>query len=129
MARIKHPQVVTANALVEGDVIYFTADDTWVRALNDAEVHTDPDIAAARLDVAARQTRVIAGAYLMNVEVGENGPAPVHFRETFRSVGPSNYQHGKQVGQQPGPDVDLSATATTTDTASVQITPQEAANV
>ena len=27
---------------------------------------------------------------------GPNGPEPIHFREAFRTRGPSNYAHGKQ---------------------------------
>jgi hypothetical protein len=27
---------------------------------------------------------------------GPDGPEPVHFREAFRTRGPSNYRHGKQ---------------------------------
>ena len=29
-------------------------------------------------------------------KAGENGPEPTHFREEFRTRGPSNYAHGKQ---------------------------------
>ena len=28
------PKVVTANALIEGDVIYLAADDSWTRSLS-----------------------------------------------------------------------------------------------
>jgi hypothetical protein len=28
--------------------------------------------------------------------MGANGPEPTHFREAFRTRGPSNYAHGKQ---------------------------------
>ena len=33
MARSFSPKIVTANALIEGDVIYLSADDTWTRDL------------------------------------------------------------------------------------------------
>ena len=36
MARSYTPKVVTANALVEGDVIYLTADDRWSRRHEEA---------------------------------------------------------------------------------------------
>ena len=36
------------------------------------------------------------GAYLVDAKPGPNGPEPTHFRETFRTRGPSNYAHGKQ---------------------------------
>lgn len=90
------PKVVTANALLEGDVIYLTADDQWSRDLNAAEVIEDEAHGDLRLLYAAAQPDQVVGAYLADVKVTENGPEPVHFREEFRRRGPSNYKHGKQ---------------------------------
>ncbi|EPX75518.1 DUF2849 domain-containing protein [Salipiger mucosus] len=90
------PKVVTANALLEGDVIYLSENDTWVRELRDAEVLTDEAIAQMRLlDGQARPAEAV-GVYLADVAPTENGPEPTHFREDFRRTGPSNYFHGKQ---------------------------------
>ncbi len=96
MARPFTPKVVTANALLEGDVIYQTADDRWSRALEEAEVLRDEALAKQRLDFAAQQAGEVVGAYLAEVKIGANGPEPTHFREEFRLTGPSNYFHGKQ---------------------------------
>ena len=46
----------------------------------------------------------IVGAYLADATSGPNGPEPVHFREAFRTRGPSNYAHGKQEGQSAAPE-------------------------
>ena len=40
MARAFTPKVVTANHLLEGDVIYLTAENDWTRALSEAELIT-----------------------------------------------------------------------------------------
>ena len=96
MSRAFTPKVVTANALIEGDVIYQTAADTWTRHLAQAEVLTDEADAELRLIDANRHKNAVVGAYLAEVKRGPNGPEPVHFRETFRTRGPSNYAHGKQ---------------------------------
>ncbi|MTJ05322.1 MAG: DUF2849 domain-containing protein [Sediminimonas qiaohouensis] len=96
MTKAFTPKVVTANALVEGDVIYLTADDRWTRALHEAELIEDEAHAQVRLLDAERQTGEVVGAYLADVRAGPNGPEPVHFREAFRARGPSNYPHGKQ---------------------------------
>ncbi|NRB19923.1 MAG: DUF2849 domain-containing protein [Rhodobacteraceae bacterium] len=96
MARIFTPKVVTANALIEGDVIYLTADDHWSRDLAQAELITDEAHAQLRLLKAQSQVATIVGAYLADVKPGDNGPEPTHFREDFRRTGPSNYAHGKQ---------------------------------
>ncbi|MCG7574282.1 DUF2849 domain-containing protein [Phaeobacter sp. CNT1-3] len=96
MPRPFTPKVITANALLEGDVVYFTAQDTWSREMCEAEVMEDEAHADARLIEASRQQNVIVGAYLADVKSGEQGPEPTHFREDFRRTGPSNYFHGKQ---------------------------------
>lgn len=90
------PKVVTANALLEGDVIYLTADDRWSRSLAEAEVIEDEAIGQMRLLDAQRQVDRVVGAYLADVVPGPHGPQPAHFREEFRRKGPSNYVHGKQ---------------------------------
>ena len=72
MPRDFTPKVITANHLLEGDVVYLTADDRWTRYHEEAELITD-------------------------AKDGPKGPEPTHFREVFRTRGPSNYAHGKQV--------------------------------
>ncbi len=96
MARAFTPKVVTANDLLEGDVIYLTKDDRWSRELAEAELITDEAHAQLRLLDAERQASKVVGAYLADAIAGENGPEPTHFREDFRRTGPSNYAHGKQ---------------------------------
>ena len=90
------PKVVTASDLIEGDVIYLTADDRWSRRLEDAEVIDDEAHAQLRLLDAERQPDRVVGAYLADMRRGARGPEPTHFREAFRRTGPSNYPHGKQ---------------------------------
>ena len=43
------------------------------------------------------QRQMVVGVYLADAKPGPNGPEPIHFREAFRTRGPSNYAHGKQV--------------------------------
>ncbi len=96
MPREFTPKVVTASDLLEGDVIYLAADDSWVRELKDAEVLTDEADAQLRQHHPQSPPHGTLGAYPADVAVTENGPAPTHFREDFRRTGPSNYAHGKQ---------------------------------
>ncbi len=96
MAQRFTPKVVTANALLEGDVVYLTADDQWSRQHHEAELIEDEAHAQMRLLHAAAQRGTVVGAYLADAKAGRNGPEPVHFREAFRTRGPSNYPHGKQ---------------------------------
>lgn len=96
MARAFTSKVVTANELVSGDVVYLTQAGLWAKAHKNAELITDEARAVVRLEFAEAQVGQIVGAYLADAVASENGPKPVHFREEFRALGPSNYNHGKQ---------------------------------
>jgi hypothetical protein len=89
-------KVVTANDLRSGEVIYLRFPHDWTPELNKASVITDNDLAQASLAFAQGQANVIVGAYLSDVVAEADGPKASHFRDTFRSTGPSNYRHGKQ---------------------------------
>ena len=97
MSRSFTPKVITANALRAGDVVYLTADDRWTPHHHEAELIDEEAHAQLRLLHADAQRLVVVGAYLAEAKRGAQGPEPVHFREAFRTRGPSNYAHGKQV--------------------------------
>lgn len=90
------PQVLTANALIDGDVVYFAEQNGWVRQLSDAKVFHDTQDAQAALGRANAKGEEVVGAYLMTVLEQDGAPQPTHFREVFRQTGPSNMFHGKQ---------------------------------
>lgn len=96
MSRQFTPKVVTANHLLEGDAVWLTADDRWTRDISKAELIEDEAHAQLRLLHAECQPDIVVGAYLADAKAGPNGPEPTHFREEFRTRGPSNYAHGKQ---------------------------------
>ena len=96
MSRRFTPKVVTANLLRSGDVVYLTADDHWSPLHHEAELIEDEAHAQMRLLHAAAQKLLVVGAYLADAKPGTQGPEPIHFREAFRTRGPSNYNHGKQ---------------------------------
>jgi len=96
MSRRFTPKVVTANFLREGSVVYLTVDDRWSPHHHEAELIEDEAHAQMRLLHATAQKLLVVGAYLADAKPGQNGPEPTHFREEFRTRGPSNYNHGKQ---------------------------------
>lgn len=97
MAHEFKSKVVTANHLLDGDVVYLTPQGTWSRHLREAELISNEDRAAQLIKLAETRPEIIVGAYLSDAGVDANGaPIPVHFREDFRARGPSNYFHGKQ---------------------------------
>ncbi len=91
------PKVVTGNDLLEGDVVWLTEDDRWSRDVREAELIDDEAQAKIRLLKAQSQSNRVVGAYLADARPSAAGPEPTHFREVFRTRGPSNYAHGKQV--------------------------------
>lgn len=93
------PKVVAANDLLAGNAVWLTADDRWTGEMSQAELIEDEAIAEDRLIFAMGQADKVVSAYLVDALAGPEGPAPVHFREAFRTRGPSNYAHGKQVGE------------------------------
>ncbi|AUR04067.1 hypothetical protein MACH17_13910 [Phaeobacter inhibens] len=96
MPRPFTPKIITANDLLEGDVIYFTDTNGWSRELQEAELIEDEAEAQLRLLEAEKDALHVVGIYLTDAKSGDNGPEPTHFREDFRRTGPSNYRHGKQ---------------------------------
>ena len=98
MARQFQPRMATGNDLLEGDVVYFTSAGTWSRRIEDAALAVNPDAAEDLLARASAFPNAVVGVYLVESALDDRGrAAPAHFRETFRTRGPSNYpQHGRQ---------------------------------
>jgi hypothetical protein len=99
MPRQFTPKVVTANALLEGDVVYLTRFGDWTRHHAEADLIEDAATAEIRLLEAQALAHEAVGPYLADAKRGPKGPEPVHFREAFRARGPSNHAHGKQEAQ------------------------------
>ncbi|HKK36265.1 MAG TPA: DUF2849 domain-containing protein [Paracoccaceae bacterium] len=83
------PKIVSANDLMEGDVVYLDAAAGWTRDLAAAAVAHDPEAAETLLARADQPGRVV-GPYLADVATDGAAPRPLHYREIFRTRGPSN---------------------------------------
>lgn len=85
------PAILIANDLLDGDVVFRTADG-WTRDPRRALIAED-ETAAERLEAEARAAfarKEVVDAYLVDVTVGPEGvPVPNHFRERFKTRGPS----------------------------------------
>jgi len=85
------PQMLTANDLKQGDVLYWKAGG-WVKTFDQGDVFADPaaaDAALAQAQDFVTGNRVIA-PYLFEVVRQANGSVrPVKEREIIRSLGPS----------------------------------------
>ena len=98
MARKFQPQMATGNDLLEGDVVYFNSVGDWSRDIRDAALAVNQEAADDLLKRALAFPNQVVGVYLVEAALDDQGRAsPAHFRETFRTRGPSNYpQHGRQ---------------------------------
>lgn len=85
------PQMLTANNLRRGDVLYWKAGD-WVLELDQGDIFADPkdaDAALAQAQAFVADNRVVA-PYLFEVTRQADGKIrPVKEREIIRSLGPS----------------------------------------
>ena len=89
--------VITANDLLSGEVVYLTASGKWSPEHGNAISFEEIAIANARLAGVHEADGSIVGAYLAGAALERDlAPSPVHFREVFRTKGPSNRALGKQ---------------------------------
>ena len=87
---MKH-QVLTANRLDDGQVVYLAADEALTHHIAEARVASDED-EAARLQTAAENAvaaRLIVAPYLFEVDPRDGAPRPLGAREVIRARGPS----------------------------------------
>jgi hypothetical protein len=83
-------QVLTANRLRDGDVVYWR-NGAWVEAFKDAEVFAEKTAADTALASAQKFVvdRVVVNPYLFGVRVENGGTRAIEEREIVRSEGPS----------------------------------------
>ncbi|MBS1182406.1 MAG: hypothetical protein H6Q99_2286 [Proteobacteria bacterium] len=84
-------EILTANRLSDGDVVYRTAAGDWVDTIDDAELIDDTDqltvaVAAAQADVKASRVLDVAP---IAVETAEGHIVPKRLRERIRAFGPT----------------------------------------
>jgi hypothetical protein len=80
------PQILNANDLPTGDVVYWTGSG-WSREISSAVI-MDEEIATSvsKAEIAARH---VVDVYLIDVNMTDKGPWPTKYREQVRATGPS----------------------------------------
>ncbi len=90
--------VITANDLLSGEVVYLTKSGNWSPEHGNAISFDETAIANTRLNDVLKTDSSIVGPYSAAATLERDQvPSPVHFREVFRTKGPSNRVLGKQV--------------------------------
>jgi hypothetical protein len=89
--KITGPQILTANLLSEGMVVFLSEGGAWASSLESAQLaHTDDDVAQLEAQGGqAAQANLIVDPYLVEVEETGSALSPVEFRERMRARGPS----------------------------------------
>lgn len=84
-------QVLTANRLGDGRVVFLTPEGDWSPALNDALTVTDEDAAAELSAVGgiAERDCAVTGPYLIDVTESDAGIRALAIREAIRANGPT----------------------------------------
>lgn len=92
-------KVITANRLIDGEVVFQAANGTWAELIGEAAVLTEKDAVAAALAAAARSVadRIIVDPYEIDVIETGGRLEPSRFREKIRAAGPTTHPAlGKQ---------------------------------
>lgn len=81
------PQMVTANRLSDGAVVYFTSGKGWSESFADGAVWNDKDSAETALNESKEsvKARIVVEPYLFDVALTEAGPKPTSARERIRA--------------------------------------------
>ncbi|MBV8448887.1 MAG: DUF2849 domain-containing protein [Hyphomicrobiales bacterium] len=84
------PVILIANDLLDGEVVFRTANG-WSCDSREALIAGNAEAADAleAEGVTEMSRNKVVDAYLVDVELGEQGPQPRHFRERLRTLGPS----------------------------------------
>ena len=99
------PDVITANRLTDGLVVFQTSDDGWTEDFIRAAVLSDPHATASALARAKQDeaNNIVVDPYAIVVEERNGHLAPKALREAIRATGPTIRRDlGKQaLGQAP----------------------------
>lgn len=82
--------IVTANYTDDGAVAYRRADGSWTRVFAEAGTFATEDEAKPAVAHAdAKEQRLVADPYAIDVEAGAQGLVPLTARERIRAYGPT----------------------------------------
>lgn len=92
-------KVITANRLLNGDVVWLGENGSWVERITLARTFEGKDQVDEGLTIgqAAEKNQEVVGVYEMDVTLEDGVIVPVRLRERIRAAGPTTHpQFGKQ---------------------------------
>jgi Protein of unknown function (DUF2849) len=91
MSDAQKGQVLTANRLTDGDVVFLNRAGDWSLSIDEAALAQEPDAIKA-LEARGREAEaanLVTGSYLFEAERREGRVLAVHIRERIRTLGPT----------------------------------------
>jgi Protein of unknown function (DUF2849) len=91
MTTTEKGQVMTANRLRDGEVVFLTRSGEWAVAIDNAVLGQEPQAVAA-LDSRAKadeKATLVTGSYLFDAERVDGKIKALHIRERIRAQGPT----------------------------------------
>ena len=84
-------QVIIANKLQDGLVVFLTEDGNWSNAIDAAAVASDASQGARLLEQAkaAEAANQVIDPYLIDIRIENERRIPTEYREYIRAVGPT----------------------------------------
>ncbi len=84
-------QIISANRLGDGLVVYMTDGDGWSERIADAQVVTGKEAGEAAMAVAhtAGEARIVVEPYLIDIDESGGERRPTRYRELIRARGPT----------------------------------------
>ena len=85
------PQMIVANRLTDGLVVFYKADGTWTSEIVEGSVLDDEGEQQACLERAKRDETdcIVIDPYLIEVGDEDGKPKPTSIREAIRAFGPT----------------------------------------
>jgi hypothetical protein len=85
-------KVLTANRLIDGEAVWYSAEQHWIETIAGAELADGP-AAEARLEAigkAAYDNNEVVDVNLIDVGLADGQIRPLRLREVIRAAGPTN---------------------------------------
>ena len=84
-------QMIIANTLADGFVVFLTEENTWTNAIAAGAVAATDEQAEKLLKLAklAEQNNLVIDPYLIPVELDDGLRKPTEYREYIRAMGPT----------------------------------------
>jgi len=99
MAKRPDIEVLTANNLVDGEVVFLTSENTWTKDIDQARKASSSEEADVLMSVGEKAEKAceVVGLYLVGVYELDGNLKADHIRERIRTLGPTVRQDlGKQ---------------------------------